>query len=143
MRHRYGNRSSIAWITLALGLAACAASTAPSTPLTGDPPLTGIWAPVGADISPMCGVDTPCSLHLQLAGTAITGTFVVVVLPTSHENTVPLQGSFAPPAVHLQWGSGSNPTKFDGELQADTLLVGTVTPPNASLAFPVHLHRTE
>ncbi len=132
-------------LAVAASLAACGAGTtgpAGGPPLVGDPPLTGVWNAVGTTGADFCGVDSSCGFRLQLANGAITGTYDDTIIPTGGHSSQPLTGTYAPPAVHLAWGIGSVSFQFDGNLQGDTLLVGTVTPPNASLAFAVQLHRT-
>ncbi|MDE3128313.1 MAG: hypothetical protein KGL38_09935 [Gemmatimonadota bacterium] len=143
----YTSRSLAPALSLALAavswaiVAACAGagSTGPTgePSLVGDPPLTGVWQAVDSDGGQFCGVDVTCDFRLELHGTAIVGSFVETVLSSNHESTVPLKGTYTPPAVHLQWGVDTAGSTFDGNLRADTLLTGSTTQP----AMSVTLHR--
>lgn len=83
----------------------------------GDPPLSGKWVA-------LCGVDVSCVFQLEQHGTAITGRFG----ERSILNEVlfdDIAGTFAAPAVHLEWKDGQVSESFDGTMVNDSI-VGTL-----------------
>ena len=104
--------------TAGLLVAACSSSTAPLGP--GDPPMSGKWVA-------LCGVDVSCTLNLRETRDALAGTFETHVAPTDGGSSVATSGTFASPNVTLQWTDNGVLNRFDGVLQGDTLVSGTVS----------------
>jgi|GEM_PF-1638859 len=104
--------------TAGLLTASCSSSTAPLGP--GDPPMSGTW-------TALCGVDVSCTLNLRESREALTGTFETHVAPTGRGGSVAASGTFVNPNVTLQWTDGGVLNRFDGVLQGDTLVSGTVS----------------
>ena len=96
-------------------LAAASCSTF-SEPL--DPPLSGEW-------TALCGVDVACALKLEEHGTSIGGAYGSSGL-LGKNYYASLTGTYHAPAVHLEWTYSSTHESFDGLVQGDTALVGTI-----------------
>ena len=75
----------------------------------------------------LCGVDVSCTLNLRETRDALAGTFETHVAPTDGGSSVATSGTFASPNVTLQWTDNGVLNRFDGVLQGDTLVSGTVS----------------